>query len=143
MAEKDKKKTISTQEWQRSLAQVKVSKQNLNKLILNYFIIEGFKNAAEKFAIEANLDPSVELESITDRMNIRNAVQDGDIDQAVERVNDLDPEILDTNPRLYFHLQQQKLIEFIRMGKISEAILFAQQELAPRGEENVSIFNLA
>ena len=142
--EKEKtKKTISPQEWQKSLSQVKVSKQNLNKLILNYFIIEGFKSAAEKFAQEANLDPSVELESITDRMNIRNAVQDGDIDQAVERVNDLDPEILDTNPRLYFHLQQQKLIEFIRMGKISEAILFAQQELAPRGEENVSIFNLA
>ena len=46
-------------------------------------------------------------------------------------------QILDTNPQLYFHLQQQKLIELIRAGKISEALEFAQEELAPRGEENV------
>ncbi|KAL5227758.1 hypothetical protein ABZP36_016023 [Zizania latifolia] len=44
--------------------------------------------------------------------------------------------ILDTNPQLYFHLQQQKLIELIRAGKINEALEFAQEELAPRGEEN-------
>lgn len=43
---------------------------------------------------------------------------------------------MDTNPGLYFHLQQQKLIELIRLGKIEDAILFAQEELAPRGEEN-------
>ncbi|EMS66307.1 hypothetical protein TRIUR3_11439 [Triticum urartu] len=45
-------------------------------------------------------------------------------------------QILDTNPELYFHLQQQKLIELIRAGKINEALEFAQEELAPRGEEN-------
>ena len=47
-------------------------------------------------------------------------------------------QILDTNPQLYFHLQQQKLVELIRVGKINEALEFAQEELAPRGEENVS-----
>ncbi|KAG6519965.1 hypothetical protein ZIOFF_016994 [Zingiber officinale] len=46
--------------------------------------------------------------------------------------------ILDTNPQLYFHLQQQRLIELIRSGKIEEALEFAQEELAPRGEENQS-----
>ena len=43
---------------------------------------------------------------------------------------------MDTNPKLFFHLQQQKLIELIRTGKINDAIEFAQEELAPRGEEN-------
>ena len=33
-------------------------------------------------------------------------------------------------------MQQQKLIEFIRHGRISEALQFAQDELAPRGEES-------
>ena len=46
-------------------------------------------------------------------------------------------QILDTNPQLFFHLQQQRLIELIRNGKIEEALEFAQEELAPRGEENV------
>lgn len=45
--------------------------------------------------------------------------------------------ILDTNPQLFFHLQQQRLIELIRAGKVEEALEFAQEELAPRGEENV------
>lgn len=36
-------------------------------------------------------------------------------------------QILDTNPQLYFHLQQQKLIELICAGKINEALEFAQE----------------
>lgn len=48
-------------------------------------------------------------------------------------------QILDTNPQLFFHLQQQRLIELIRDGKVEEALEFAQEELAPRGEENVSL----
>lgn len=52
-------------------------------------------------------------------------------------------QILDTNPQLFFHLQQQRLIELIRNGKIEEALEFAQEELAPRGEENVNFFCLA
>jgi hypothetical protein len=43
---------------------------------------------------------------------------------------------LDTNPALYFRLQQQKLIEYIRQGRIVEALQFAQEELALRGQES-------
>jgi len=35
----------------------------------------------------------VDLAAITDRMEIRKAVQSGDIQQAIERVNDLNPEV--------------------------------------------------
>lgn len=45
-------------------------------------------------------------------------------------------QILDNNPALYFQLQQQRLIELIRQKKIDEALIFAQEELAPRGEEH-------
>lgn len=51
-------------------------------------------------------------------------------------------QILDTNPQLFFHLQQQRLIELIRNGKVEEALEFAQEELAPRGEENVKFCSL-
>jgi len=51
-------------------------------------------------------------------MEIRSAIEKGDVDSAMERVNDLNPEILETNPTLYFHLQQQRLIELIRQGKV-------------------------
>lgn len=52
-------------------------------------------------------------------------------------------QILDTNPQLFFHLQQQRLIELIRNGKVEEALEFAQEELAPRGEENVRFLSLS
>jgi hypothetical protein len=82
---------------------------------MNYLVIEGYKDAAEKFSKESKVDAGVDLSTITERMNIRNAVQSGNIDSAIEQVNDLDPEILDTNPRLFFHLQQVSL--YIRYSK--------------------------
>ncbi|KAH7883505.1 CTLH/CRA C-terminal to lish motif domain-containing protein [Phlebopus sp. FC_14] len=103
---------------------------------MDYLVIEGYKSAAEEFSDEAGVTPPVDFDSIESRMVIREALQRGDVEEAITRVNDLNPEILDTNPALYFHLQQQRLIELIRQGRIAEALQFAQDELAPRGEES-------
>jgi len=45
-------------------------------------------------------------------------------------------QILEEQHSLYFHLQQQRLIELIRQNKTEEALVFAQEYLAPHGEEN-------
>ncbi|KAI0304803.1 CTLH/CRA C-terminal to lish motif domain-containing protein [Russula brevipes] len=130
------KATIPRDEWDRRLEEVVVSKADLNRLVMDYLVIEGYKSAAEEFSTEAGVQPAVDFASIESRRNIREALNRGDVQEAITRVNDLNPEILDTNPALYFHLQQQKLIEYIRQGKITEALRFAQEELAPRGEES-------
>ncbi|KAI8097404.1 CTLH/CRA C-terminal to lish motif domain-containing protein [Halteromyces radiatus] len=131
-----KKKTITKDEWEQRLAKVVVEKQTLNQLIMNYLVIEGYMEAAEQFSRESGLSPCVDLQSIQERREIRHAVQSGDIDTAIDLVNDLNPEILDTNPKLYFHLQQQRLIELIRKGDDEGALAFAADEMAPRGEEH-------
>ncbi|OBZ79435.1 Glucose-induced degradation protein 8 [Grifola frondosa] len=128
--------TILQEEWERRLHDVNVSKNDLNRLVMDYLVIEGYKSAAEEFSVEAGLESPVDFESIENRMNIREALQRGDVGDAITRVNDLNPEILDTHPALYFRLQQQKLIEYIRQGRIEDALQFAQDELAPRGEES-------
>jgi len=46
-------------------------------------------------------------------------------------------QILEERTVVHFHLQQQRLIELIRAGSIDQALQFAQDYLAPRGEENV------
>lgn len=51
---------------------------------MNYLVIEGYKDAALKFQKESNVDPAVNLDSIQDRMNIRNAIQQGNIESAIE-----------------------------------------------------------
>ena len=45
-------------------------------------------------------------------------------------------QILETRQALAFHLQQQRLIELVRQDNIEEALEFAQDYLAPQGEDN-------
>ncbi|KAK6932512.1 LIS1 homology motif [Dillenia turbinata] len=121
----------------RQLAEIEamIRKEDMNKLVMNFLVTEGYVDAAEKFRMESGTE-HIDLATITDRMAVKKAVQCGNVEDAIEKVNDLNPEILDTNPQLFFHLQQQRLIELIRNGKVEEALEFAQEELAPRGEEN-------
>ena len=60
---------------------------------MDYLVIEGYKDAAERFSMESGLSPQVDLESIENRMNIRSAIQRGDVEDAIGRVNELDPEV--------------------------------------------------
>jgi hypothetical protein len=39
------------------------------------------------------LAPTVDLQSIQERMDIRHAIQSGDVDAAIDLVNDLNPEV--------------------------------------------------
>ena len=55
-------------------------------------LVQGFVEAAETFQQESGTSPGVDLHAITHRMEIRKAVQAGDIEDAVARVNDLNPE---------------------------------------------------
>ncbi|KAF3602834.1 hypothetical protein F2Q69_00036838 [Brassica cretica] len=114
------KKVITREEWEKKLNAVKLRKEDMNTLVMNFLVTEA----------------EIDLATITVRMAVKKAVQNGNVEDAIEKVNDLNPEILDTNPELFFHLQQQRLIELIRQGKTEEALEFAQEELAPRGEEN-------
>ena len=60
---------------------------------MDYLVIEGFKSAAEEFSREAGIASPVDLDSIESRMNIREALQRGDVSEAIARVNDLNPEV--------------------------------------------------
>lgn len=127
---------FSVPEWERRLSEIAVDKTLVNRLVLDYLVIEGYKDAAEAFARESGLSVSVDLDGIADRMAIRMAVQRGDVQAAVELVNALDPQILRGDDTLSFHLRQQQLIEIIRKGDVGDALLFAQNSLAPAGEAN-------
>lgn len=67
--------------------------RDMNRLVMDYLVIEGYKSAAEEFSQEANLSPPVDFESIESRMDIREALQRGDVEDAITRVNDLNPEV--------------------------------------------------
>lgn len=77
---------------------------------MDYLVIEGYKTAAEEFSKEADIRPSVDLSSIESRMNIREAIQRGDVEEAIERTNDLNPEV--RYCCRFFFFFQRKIIPF-------------------------------
>jgi hypothetical protein len=60
---------------------------------MDYLVSEGYPRAAEKFAKEANIQLPLEEESIQSRVEIRQAIDAGDIDTAITRINDLNPQV--------------------------------------------------
>ena len=122
--------------WMKDLQDFKVDRVEMNKLVMNYLVQEGFKDAAEKFRLETGVEPGSQLDLLDDRIKIREAVQNGRIDEAIDMTNNLNPDILDSKSHLFFHLQQQKLIELIREKNIDEALSFAQSVMSELRTEN-------
>jgi len=67
--------------------------RDLNRLVMDYLVIEGYKSAAEEFSLESGVQPAVDFASIESRRNIREALNRGDVQEAITRVNDLNPEV--------------------------------------------------
>jgi hypothetical protein len=130
---------ITKNEWMESLQQLKMTRAEMNQLVMNYLVTEGFKEAADKFRVESGVEPCMELSLLDNRIRIREAVLAGQIQAAIAMINDLYPELLDNNRLLCFHLQQQQLIELIRDKDITGALEYAQTHLAEKGEENSDI----
>lgn len=118
---------------------VQIPRSEVNKLIMNYLVTEGFKDAAEKFQLESGTEPGIDLGTLDQRIKILQAIQLGEIQQAVEMINSYQPQLLDDNRYLFFHLQQQHLIELIRNKNIDAALKFAQENLADQGEEDATV----
>lgn len=128
--------------FQRKVDEIKPSKSDINFVVMDYLVSEGYPRAAERFAKEANIHLPSEEESIQARVEIRRAIHSGDIDSAITRINDLNPQILDTDPALHFALLRLQLIELIRTctsstnSEITPALKFASSQLAPRAATN-------
>lgn len=67
--------------------------RDINFVIMDYLINEGYPSAAKKFALEANIQPKADIDSIQERVDIRNAIHGGDIQSAIEKINELNPQV--------------------------------------------------
>lgn len=122
--------------WEEKVKSYHLPRAELNKLVMEYLAKEGFKDAVLAFQSETGIEPGFNMSIMDDQIKIREAVEAGRIETAVELVNEVDPEILDTNSKLYFHLQQQQLLELIKKGDMEKVLEFASTELSARGEES-------
>lgn len=66
--------------------------RDIDFLVMDYLISHGYPDTAMEFAKEAGLTLN-EDESIEARVEIRHAIHKGDIDAAINKINDLDPQV--------------------------------------------------
>ena len=118
--------------WEARMQMIEPSKVEMNKMVMNFLILEGYKEAAICFSQEANLPAEIDWVLIDQRIVIRKLILDGLIEEAIKQINELNPEILDKNSSLLFELKKQQLIELIKAKKTDEAIKFAQTRIAPK-----------
>ena len=136
---------VTIPEWLRipyGTEKMKDNKMELNSLVMNYLLMEGYKDAADAFSRESNTPPNVSRSYLEERVQICMAVRNGDIVEALRLLNALDSGIMESFPNVYFKLKRQQLIEIIRSGDYVKAIEFAQLDLASFGEENKEYLNL-
>lgn len=66
---------------------------DINALIFDYLTTEGYPSAAAKFSKEANLRPQQEEESLIARRQIIQSIHSGKIQEAIESLNELEPQV--------------------------------------------------
>lgn len=59
---------------------------------MDYLVSEGYPGAAEKFAQETNICSPEDVDSIRERVTIRNSIHAGRLDDAIQMINDVDTE---------------------------------------------------
>jgi hypothetical protein len=75
----------------------------MNALVLDYLVVEGFADAAISFARETGQPADIDQSLIQERMDIRDAIEEGRVEEAVRRVNELDPEVRAFFPFIPLH----------------------------------------
>ena len=66
----------------------------MNLLVMNYLVTKGYPCTVKNFAAEANIKLEADAELIEERVEIRNAIHSGDIQSAIEKINELDPQVI-------------------------------------------------
>lgn len=74
------------------------SSSDINYLVMDYLITNGYPAAASKFAVEANIQLRTDLESIQERVEIRTFIHSGNIQAAIEKINELNPQVRTCSP---------------------------------------------
>mmetsp|Transcript_32856 Transcript_32856/g.43322 ORF Transcript_32856/g.43322 Transcript_32856/m.43322 type:complete len:80 (+) Transcript_32856:200-439(+) len=79
----------------------------MDELVMNFLVHEGYKEGALSFAQESGVEAKIDTESIDQRKKVRQLILEGNIEDAIRQINDLNPEILEQNSDLLFNLKKQ------------------------------------
>ena len=129
-----KVKSISSEKWKKELNSQKISKNKMNQIIANYLFLQGYCIPLKKFISEAKIKFDFDEKLLNQRFLIRQLIINNQIERAIDEINLIDKGILAENKMIYFVLQRQRLLNYIKDNKLQEALIFAKEELLPLSE---------
>lgn len=50
------RKLVTREEWEKKLTDVKISKEDMNRLVMNFLVTEGYADVAEQFKKESGTE---------------------------------------------------------------------------------------
>jgi len=105
----------------------------MHRLVLEYLRHSGRTKAAACFEKEADFSQAKESPGLLQRGEIRRKLIEGDVIGATELINDLNPELLDSNEDLVFQLRLQAFVEMVRHPgyDLEKVLAFASEEFVP------------
>jgi len=59
-----KAKVIGYEKWNEEMKKLRIDRQEMNKLVLNYLVIEGYKDAVEKYTNETGVSGKNRLNNL-------------------------------------------------------------------------------
>ncbi|XP_068143940.1 glucose-induced degradation protein 8-A homolog [Drosophila tropicalis] len=110
--------------------------RDINRLVMNYLVREAYKETAQRYVIEAGIGKHPQLDSVEDRLLIRNAVRAGRVQYAMEVAKKLYPRLFETDNYMYFHMQQMQLIELIRERKADQSSVQKNPNFPMQGHQH-------
>lgn len=136
MENDSKPKSISNSKWIKELNAQKISKYKMNQIIANYLFLQGYCVPLKKFIAETKIKFDFDENLLNKRFLIRRLISSNQIDKAIQEINSIDKNILIENKIIYFILQRQILINYIKENKLQEALTFAKNNLLQLTKDN-------
>ncbi|CAD5223861.1 unnamed protein product [Bursaphelenchus okinawaensis] len=117
-----------------------IPEEKIFNFVYDYLVGEGLGDVAKLLSEESGqpMPPDLNIEKLTERNQIREAIQDGRISEAIDRIKELCPGMLESDKEFHFAILRQLLVEVIRRKDDEEALDFAQKYLADKCDDNTS-----
>ncbi|KAL7735770.1 hypothetical protein ACLKA6_020017 [Drosophila palustris] len=112
--------------WAHRMRSYQSKQADINRLIINYLLREGYKEAAQRFDVQAKKESGAHMDS----HEYRNAVRAGQLQYAMDMAKKL-YQRFESDNYMYFHMQQMHLIELIRERKLGKAVSSTKTDSTP------------
>ncbi|KAK1937251.1 hypothetical protein X943_000456 [Babesia divergens] len=114
-----------------TLKTIDIDEKDLESMVSNYMFNNMYGESYSNFLEETGYEGPNLKDAISRRHDVRKAILEYRIQDAIDITNDIDAKILEDNVDILFNLLSVTMMEIIKKGDMMEAIRYARETLAP------------